>query len=178
MSLCQKYLPNNEIEKIKYFIAHVSSSPQDPQKSSRQKTYIRALKSHIPEFEVYYGQFNRHKVRAPLVTPINGKNTVEIYKTEEKGSDVNLAVHILNDAWRNRYDCAVIITNDGDIAEALKLTKEIDGKLIGILSPVDHPLLILKQHANFVKKIRSGALATSQLPRTIPNTTISKPADW
>lgn len=32
---------------------------------------------------------------------------VEVVKTEEKGSDVNLAVHLLNDAWLDVYDCAV-----------------------------------------------------------------------
>ena len=33
-------------------------------------------------------------------------NTLEVWKTEEKGSDVNLAVHMLNDAWLNKYDVA------------------------------------------------------------------------
>ena len=38
-------------------------------------------------------------------------------RTEEKGSDVNLAVHLLNDGWMNACDCAVVFTNDSDIAE-------------------------------------------------------------
>ena len=28
----------------------------------------------------------------------------QVIKTEENGSDVNLAVHLLNDAWLNEYD--------------------------------------------------------------------------
>ena len=36
-------------------------------------------------------------------------------KTEEKASDVNLAVHLLNDSWLNAYDCAIVVTNDSDI---------------------------------------------------------------
>ena len=42
---------------------------------------------------------------------------VEVIKTEEKGSDVNLAVHLLNDAWLDRYECAVVVSNDSDLAE-------------------------------------------------------------
>ena len=50
-------------------------------------------------------------------------NTVNVIKTEEKGSDVNLAVHLLNDAWLNKYECAVIVSNDSDMAEAMRLVK-------------------------------------------------------
>jgi hypothetical protein len=36
----------------------------------------------------------------------------------------------------------------------------------------------LIQYANFVKKIRKNALASSQLPNKIPDTNITKPIDW
>ncbi|MDE2149083.1 MAG: hypothetical protein KGJ55_04445 [Gammaproteobacteria bacterium] len=29
--------------------------------------------------------------------------SVEVWKKEEKGSDVNLALHVLHDAWQNAY---------------------------------------------------------------------------
>lgn len=48
---------------------------------------------------------------------------VDIIKTEEKGSDVNLAVHLLNDGWLDAYDCAVVVSNDSDLAEAMRLVK-------------------------------------------------------
>lgn len=48
---------------------------------------------------------------------------VNIIKTEEKGSDVNLAVHPLNDGWLDAYDCAVVVSNDSDLAEAMRLVK-------------------------------------------------------
>ena len=34
----------------------------------------------------------------------NPPPTLEVWKKEEKGSDVNLALHVLNDAWQNAYD--------------------------------------------------------------------------
>jgi hypothetical protein len=81
---------------IKYFTALVSDTPTDPTKSIRQKTFIRALEAHIPELEVYYGHFLSHEVSAPLATPLPSKNSERIIKTEEKGSDVNMAVHLLS----------------------------------------------------------------------------------
>ena len=38
-------------------------------------------------------------------------------KTEEKGSDVNLASHLLRDAFSKKFEVAVLITNDSDLAE-------------------------------------------------------------
>ena len=101
-------------------------------------------------------------------------------KTEEKGSDVNLAVHLLNDAWLDNYDCAIVISNDSDLAEPLRLIREQNGKMIGLISPLlrGHPSRELQKHAHFVKRIREGVLKNSQLPSPIPVTTIHKPQSW
>ena len=102
-----------------------------------------------------------------------------VVKTEEKGSDVNIAVHLLNDAWLDLYDCAVIVSNDSDLAESLKLVKTQHKKRIGLVTPgKSHPSKELMQYADFVKRIRTGVLAASQLPDPIPGTTIHKPASW
>ena len=120
--LCQNLLnQKNTIIKIKYFTALVSGK-FDSQQPIRQETYIRALESFISEIEVYYGHFLTHPIYALAVNP--PPQMVKIYKTEEKGSDVNLAIHLLNDAWQNAYDCAVIISNDSDLSESLRLIKQ------------------------------------------------------
>ncbi len=171
--------PHHQIVRIKYFTAVVSGA-FDPNQPNRQKTYIRALQKYIPEIEVYYGRFQGHDVkmpRSPLVKPFT---YVSVHKTEEKGSDVNLAVHLLNDAWRDKYDCAILISNDSDLAEPLRLVREQNNKHIGILSPIQngHIAQDLQRHAHFVKRIRNGALSASQLPLSIPGSTITKPPTW
>lgn len=122
--LCQNLLSsNNQILKIKYFTARVSGV-FDPRTPIRQKTYIRALQSYIPEIEVVYGRFTTHHI-SMLQSPItNPRKFCKVVKTEEKGSDVNLAVHLINDYWLNEYDCAVVISNDSDLAEPLRLIKQ------------------------------------------------------
>jgi len=121
-----------------------------------------------------------HEVFAPLAEPTENRRTIKIIKTEEKGSDVNIAVHLLNDAWLNNYDCAVIVSNDSDLAESMRLVKEHHpNKIVGLIMPgKGHPSRELMKHADFVKRIRTGILELSQLPNPIPGTNIYKPTNW
>ena len=170
---------NNEIIQIKYFTALVSGK-HNPQKPIKQQTFLRALHAYIPEITIYYGHFLTHEVFAPLVEPIGNKRTIKIIKTEEKGSDVNIAVQLLNDAWLDNYDCGIIVSNDSDLAEAMRLVKKHHpNKLLGLIMPgKGHPSKELMKHADFVKRIRTGILGLSQLPNPIPGTNIYKPKDW
>ena len=43
----------------------------------------------------------------------------------EKGVDVRLATEMLNLAWKDVYDTAIIVTGDGDFADAVELVKEL-----------------------------------------------------
>jgi hypothetical protein len=142
-----------------------------------KKNYLRALQSYIPELSVHYGHFLSHEVKmlnAPLTQP---RTYSTVYKTEEK---VNLAVHLLNDAWLDHFDCAVLISNDSDLAEPLRLIRTQTNKTIGLLSPViqGHPSKELQQYAHFIQRIRLSTLQQSQLPDIIPGTTITKPKSW
>jgi uncharacterized LabA/DUF88 family protein len=170
--------PKNQIISIKYFTALVSGK-FDPDQPIRQKTYLRAIQKYIPQLSVYYGHFLSHEIFAPLAKPEGKKRFVRIIKTEEKGSDVNLAIHVLNDAWLDLYDCAVIVSNDSDLAESLRLVKEQHNKVIGLITPgKGHPSRELLKYADFTKRIRKGVLSISQLPNPIPGTTIYKPKVW
>jgi len=176
-TLCQKILDKtHKIESIKYFTAIVSGK-LDPQKPIKQQTYIRAIEKYIPEISVYYGHFLSNPVWAMLSKPTKKQRFVKIIKTEEKGSDVNLAVHLLNDAWLDKYDCAVIISNDSDLAESMNLVKQQHKKIGLILPPRCHPSKELIKLADFVKGIRKNALS-SLLPNPIPGTNIHKPKTW
>ena len=45
----------------------------------------------------------------------------EVLKMEEKGSDVNIATYMLIDVFRNDCDQVVVITNDSDLAEPVRI---------------------------------------------------------
>jgi hypothetical protein len=180
-SLFSKVLGDNfEVQKIKLFTAKVKSRPDDPTQAQRQTVYLRALKAYIPKLEIHYGHFLSHNVTMPLANPSGKKKFAEVVKTEEKGSDVNLAVHLLNDAWIDDFECAFVVSNDSDMAEALKLVRAQENKKIGVVTPGEDRKISreLYKYANFQRKIRNWALQDSQLPDSIPGTNLTKPSKW
>ena len=176
--LCQTLLPSDTLQQIKYFTARVSARPTKPTSAHDQGLYIRALKT-IPNFTIQYGHFLTHTVPMYLagVTP---PKRVWVEKTEEKGSDVNLASHLVRDAFRKEFEVAVLITNDSDLAEPVRIVAEELKILVGILNPHQHHSKELQRYANFVKRIRQGHLVASQFPATLRDAKgeFSKPAGW
>ena len=182
-ALCTRLLrPHHQLGVIKYFTAQIHQHRNNPEQKERQNVYLRALEAHCPKVEIYYGRFQRHEKSARLVNPINGRRDVTVWNTEEKGSDVNLAVHLLNDAWLDVYDCAVVVTNDSDIAGGMELVKKHRNKFLGLVPPIRRkqrePVQQLKQHTNFVRRITPTMLKYSQLPTAIPGTKLRKPERW
>ena len=157
----------HEIQKIKYFIAKVKSTPSNPSKDIRQDIYLRALNT-IPNLQVIYGKFKKRQVRGILCDPSDRrqlkKDIVEIRKWEEKKSDVNMATHLVADAYKNHYDCAVLISNDTDLTPPLLHIKYELKKLIIIISPYQDIHTDLKKSSHFYKTISVSALKKCQFP--------------
>ena len=171
--------PKNAIVRTRYFTAKVSGSPGDPGAPTRQDAYLRALAAHIPNFSAHFGKFRTEKRRRPLVSPVAGATTAEVWERCEKGSDVNLAVNLVHDAWNNLYDCAVVVSNDSDLAEALFLVRTL-GKVVGVLTCRSRPTDELARQASFYRRITRTHLTHSQLPDPVPSPTgpIHRPAVW
>jgi uncharacterized LabA/DUF88 family protein len=168
------------ITEIKYFTALVSARPNSPDEPVRQQLYLRALKT-MPGASIHFGHFLTHEVTMPMVTtPGKPQQYARVIKTEEKGSDVNLATHLLHDAHTEKFDIAVIISNDSDLLEPIKIVRERLGKKVGILNPHKNPSRALLPHIDFIKPIRTGVLRASQFPPTLTDQhgTFTKPESW
>ena len=178
--LCQLLLPSNTIGEIKYFTAKVSARPNDPDQPVRQQLYLRALGT-LPKVSVHFGHFLTHNVMMPLVVPVGQpQKYVQVIKTEEKGSDVNLATHLLNDAHLGRFDIAVIVSNDSDLIEPIQIVREQLRKSVGALNPHKNPSRAMLPHLDFYKPIRAGVLQASQFTDTLTDLhgTFTKPTAW
>ncbi len=105
---------------------------------------------------------------------------VRVIKTEKKGSDVNLATHMLFDGFRKEYDCAVVISRDSDLLEPIRVVRQELGLAVGLLSPGKKLSLALLPHVDFVKRIRRGVLDASQFPDELVDSAgkFRKPASW
>jgi hypothetical protein len=173
-------LPKNTIGQIKYFTALVSALPNDPDQPLRQQLYLRALRT-LPKVSVYFDHFLTHEVTMALVVPPGQpQKYARVMKTEEKGSDVNLATHLLHDAHMDTFDVAVVISNDSDLLEPIRIVREQLHKRVGILNPHKNPSRALLPHIDFIKQIRAGVLKTAQFPATLTDAhgVFTKPRAW
>jgi uncharacterized LabA/DUF88 family protein len=179
--LCRLILKNTPIDKIKYFTARVVPRSSDPDQGVRQEIYLRALAAN-PKVEIHFGHFLSHVVRMPICDSA-GKVTGQygdVLKTEEKGSDVNIAAHLLLDAHTSRFDQAIIISNDSDLLTPIKFVRRDFKKRVGILNPHQRPSQVLLREADFLRPNRIGAVAAAQVPDQMSdrNGSFGRPSRW
>jgi uncharacterized LabA/DUF88 family protein len=182
--LASELLYEYEVVLVRYFTAHISPMPNDPSQGQRQQAYLRALKMNH-KIKIHFGKFRSDTRLMPLHPwefMADGRpKTAKVKKTEEKGSDVNLATYFLVDIFTKKADVYVILTNDSDLAEPLRLAKDELGQIVGLILPTDTPSLeLLKVDPQIIRQIREGALIVAQLPEVIHDShgTITKPKSW
>lgn len=175
--------PSTKVVAVKYYTASVSGKI-DQDAPRRQQALFSALGT-VPEVQIYKGRFLYSEKWAGLVQPPRAKpdgymwNTpwpevVQVKKSEEKGSDVNLGVHLVRDAFTDAFDIAYVITNDTDLVEPLRIVKQEVGKTVCIVAPcrpfkqsgkqVQVPAPSLLAVADFVHYIDDKELSVSQFP--------------
>lgn len=106
------------------------------------------------------------KITRPLVA--DPECHVEVHDTEEKGSDVNLASHLLMDAFADTYDVALVMSQDTDLLEPMRMAREELGKTI-ILSWFDssNPGKAHRYVANSIRHISTSMVSRSQFPNPV-----------
>lgn len=167
---------------IRYFTALVQPR-SDPAQGQRQQVYIRALET-LPEVSIHYGAFLSNAVSMPLVQPVGGQNFALVRKTEEKGSDVNLATYLVSDAYEGDFEVAAVISNDSDLVEPIRIVRRKLQIEVGVLCPPTprgrQPSSELRQVASFQRQISERVLRVCQFPNSLRDArgVITKPALW
>jgi uncharacterized LabA/DUF88 family protein len=168
----------HQISRVNYYIARISARAHDPQAPARQATYLSALAT-VPEIHVHEGSFMTSEPWMPLAAPPQSKpntygwtmpppTTVRVIKSEEKGSDVNLGAHLVRDAFTDAFDVGVVITNDSDLVEPIRIAVQEAGKRVGLLVPVKYPNQSLMSVSSFYLRLRPGHLANAQFLQPSP----------
>ncbi len=130
-TFCYNFLDGAQrIDHIRYFTARVNGQ-QDADAPRRQQQYLNALQS-MPSCDIHYGNFLTKRSMKPRVKNGRPGPPVEVYLSEEKGSDVNLGVHLVNDAHLDRFDVALVLSQDSDLLEPMRIVSAM-GKPVGII---------------------------------------------
>jgi len=130
------------LQKVVYF----TTPPQNIQKSNRQAKLLEVNKLlNGNRFEVIYGKF----IDKWLICP---KCKAKYKKPEEKRTDVNISVQMMNDCALDNTDVLLLITADSDLIPPLETIKaNHPNKKIKILFP---PKAFSNDLNNFVKANR------------------------
>lgn len=103
---------------------------------------------------------------------------------EEKGSDVNIAAHLLADGFRGDYEQAVVISNDSDLVEPIRIVRSELNLPVGVLSPhgpSGKPSYHLRRMASWYRPVDRSLLGACQFQPELSDAqgrTIRKPVGW
>ena len=190
VALSEAALPKTaQIQVVNYYTAHVSGRV-DPDAPRRQHAYLRAMSTR-DRFRPHFGNFLSRPKWAGIVHPLDVRprcanfltmtpETVFVWKTEEKGSDVNLGVHLIRDAAKGAMKRAAVLTADTDLAEAIRICSQDFGVPVDLLTPVSKVPGSLDAYRNDVRHIKPY-LRACQLPPLVelPNgKSVAKPMSW
>jgi len=188
-TVCKILFPKISINKIKYFTADVSPLPHDPDAPYRQSIYIRALLT-LPVLKVIKGHFvtwPKLMYQYPLsYSNYNPDNKppqrVRVQKTEEKGSDVNLATHLLIDCVECDFDDAVVISNDSDLALPIEMVTKKYNKTLILVNPgrAKTSKELIDSATGYRPSINTKVLRASQFLPSLSDSkgTFTKPPAW
>ena len=122
---------------------------------------------------------NQHSNRRRATAPIADALIAEFHTMEEKGSDVNLAAYLLNDAWKASFDAAVVISNDTDLVTPICMVSNEQGKPVFVVCLGRWQIAPrLEKVASHVRHVRPAMLKAAQFPGRLIGTAISKPHGW
>lgn len=160
------------LEHIRYFTANIKSEPGNPEAANRQKEYLRALASLGPALlSIHHGRFLTHQRRYRLA---DGTGHANVLCPEEKGSDVNLASHLLMDAFDQRYDVALVVSNDSDLVPPIRMLRDRFPVRVAVAAPCSikrrRPSHALASAASLTAPItreRRDLLRESQFPEVV-----------
>lgn len=180
---CELHFPADVIAAIHYCTARVKARPTDPQQPIRQQTYLRALET-LPCVRIHYGHYLEKKVMMPYATPpVGGPATVRVVKSEEKGSDVNLATALLVDAFEGNFEQAVVVSNDSDLVYPIEVVQNKFHLPVIVLFPCGgarKPSFHLSKVVTASPLVNTAHLAAAQFANPLTDATgqFHKPAAW
>jgi len=161
-AMCEALLPGADLDLVRYFTARVGSAGGDPGSPQRQDVYWRAL-TGINRVTIHRGKFQTETRKLPLAGA-DQNELVPVRVPEEKGSDVNLATYLVLDAAFDEMDVALVVSDDHDLEEPLRLVRTwLDVRLV-VASPRNRDNLARAVGADERRTVREELLRRCQLP--------------
>ena len=179
----QKYFtmlrPDDQIQRIWYFTALIDGSQRQ-----NQEAYLQALDTR-PLVEIVLGKYKYKTVKCTLsACTFSGPREFQV--PEEKRSDVNIAIQMLDDAYSGRADRMIVVSEDPDLVPAIHLIKQRFPSIqttvyVPSRNPKRGAAVEIRSAADKHKTLPLNLLARCQLPNPVRggvSGVIRKPARW
>lgn len=195
-----------QIERVVFCTARIGGAGNTVSQQE-QDVYLRALDRSGSATTISYGNYVSRVATAPLATKGKGDKPVitrpqwplmvqdaqgrdvpdarfmvSVARREEKGSDVNVASHLLIDVLTGAVDAAVVISNDSDLAFPISYARQ--HVPVGLINPTRgyRAGKLAGTHADGVGghwwyQMVPADWSRHQLPPLV-GTKIRKPSDW
>lgn len=196
---------NATISRVVYCTARIQGAANTTGQRD-QDTYLRALDQHKAVDVIEMGSYVNRVATSPLAIrdrrgrpvlttpgwPImvqdasgaalpGARFMVSVARREEKGSDVNVASHLLIDIFEQRVDAVVVVSNDSDLALPVRHARQ--RVPVGLVNPTKgYPAGAFNASpsdgvgGHWWYQLATADLTTAQLPAQVGN--LRRPAGW
>ena len=163
--------PGQTLVHTKYFTARVGF-PAD--KVKRQATYLDALHT-VSDVSIFHGRYQLNSFTC--------RNCSFVHQIpNEKMTDVNIAVELMQDAFQDRFDTAILISADSDlVAPVAAVQKLFPEKRIVVACPPGRFSANPCNAASAHFQIGRAVIAKSLFPETVTTASgfvLTRPASW
>jgi 6-hydroxy-3-succinoylpyridine 3-monooxygenase len=175
---------------LKFFTAPILSKLTKADDSlACQTAYHQALSGHLGDaLQIVKGYYDLRPARAHQVVEgveIPDSPLVDIWKVEEKQSDVSLALHAYRDVVKGEIGHAVIVSNDTDMEPCFQMIKDEGRATLGLVVPTRHhqraPNNDLSKLADWTRSsILDSEFAAAHLPNMVKwnDKAVHRPLSW
>lgn len=166
---------DTEKQEIKWIYLFSAYSIWNKWKKERHKKYVKVLQNFcgvstvLWSFKKVNKKFSKLKNIVNKCIPENCLPDFLFFEThEEKETDVNIALRILEDAFLDKYDNAFIVSWDSDLAWAIKtVRRNFKNKKFTSVLTIKTRWKVMRQICDFRKDITKNDLEKTLLPEII-----------
>ena len=152
--------PNQTLGGCHYFTARISADASSSQSIARQGVWLDALAAR-PDIVCHFGQYQFKTMQCHHC----GSSWA---KPEEKMTDVNIATQLVADAYEDRYDTALLVSGDSDLAPPIRLIRSrFPNKRVVVVFPPRRHAVQLRSAAHSALHLGADKLRNSLLPDRI-----------
>lgn len=175
---------DEDVVTIKFFTAEVEPQKHVSPKRDRQKRYLKALGT-LSKIQIVLGKYQERTVTCRAK---DCARRLEYQVPEEKKTDVNIAVNLLADAFKDLADSIVIVSGDSDLEPAVEWVRRNHPAIkvtvyIPVLASEQHQRQNHNYHRMGVtcKPLPLGSIPHHILPSSVTlknGEEVIRPSDW